>query len=84
MIAIWFQELLKNLSVWQVIQTGSLFVFAASLVNLLAPPIEWFDNRPDFQKKYKFALLVLSHYASLNFRAALWQKYIDTTQPPGK
>lgn len=72
---------LKDITVDSLMQWASMFVFVMSLITLVAPPVEWFDKWPKFQERYKFALLVIAHYAALNFRAALWSKYIDTQAP---
>jgi hypothetical protein len=78
---------MNDVTLGQVMNWMALFVFWASVINLLLPPLEWFDGFPRFYKAYRVALLIVTHYSSLNFRAALWSKFIDVqdaTKPPQK
>lgn len=70
-----------HISVDQVMEFLAHYVFWASVVTLLMPPIEWFPESSKARKVYQFLLMILAHYSSLNFRTALWSKYIDAKAP---
>jgi hypothetical protein len=70
-------DILKILTIDDVLNFLAKFVLYASIFNTLLPPIEWFDKYARFKKYYSIFVLVLSHYASLNIRGMVWNKYIQ-------
>jgi hypothetical protein len=51
------------------------FVFYASVLSNLLPPVEYFSAFPRFQKGYTVFVTIVHHYAALNFRGKIAGAY---------
>jgi len=52
------------------------YVFYTSMISLLLPPIEMFDNFPRFQKYYTVVVNLMQYYGAQNWRGKIAQLYI--------
>ena len=57
------------------IDYATRFVFSMSVLNLLLPPWETFNDFPGFQKKYKLYVNIVSRYGALNMRSQVNSLY---------
>lgn len=53
----------------------SLWVTACSILSLILPPYEFFEDFPRFQKWYKLICKIIKYLGSLDFRGKIVQLY---------
>ena len=51
------------------------WVFVFSIINILLPPIEFFNDFPKVQKVYSFIVHIVKYYGALDFRGKVMAQY---------
>lgn len=53
----------------------SMFVTGCSILSLILPPVEFFDDFPRFQKYYRLFCKIIVKWGSLDLRGKVIQQY---------
>lgn len=59
----------------QLFDLASKWVFFCTILSLLLPPVEFFDDFPKFQPYYRFVCKFLKYFGSLDFRGKIIAQY---------
>lgn len=64
-----------DLTLTQLFDFVSKWVFVFSIINILLPPVEFFDDFPKAKKVYELIVHLVRHYGALDFRGKLMALY---------
>lgn len=56
------------------------FSFLCSILSLLLPPVEQFQDFPRFQKRYTLCVSLIAHWGALNLRGKLLERSMTPEQ----